>query len=198
MSRITRMNAVLIGLASLLAWQVAPTPAQAGFWGQLLKMSGLEPGAGNAQHRATVAAKQEAAKPEAPRDATLDGRLVDLREFITGEHSSSDHVKCTAEAIKAGKPLALESPHGLVLIGRSAAVDSSKLVPWACQEVEVKGKLYDMDGLRYMEVTSIGKPQPMAQASATKGAVSTRPSAAANEKPTSPGHADQTSAHHAK
>ena len=91
------------------------------------------------------------------RETTLEGRVVDLQCFMTGTYSSTDHAKCTAECIRAGVPSALETPSGLVLIGEGAKSPSAQLASFALENVKIAGKLYEREGVRYLDMTKIEK-----------------------------------------
>ena len=101
-------------------------------------------------------AKPSVRLPE-PQNVTLTGRLVDLHSFMTDKYPDADRVKTTADRLKAGVPAGLNTPAGLILLGTGAKYLPDKLVPWAYEEVEVKGKLYYLRGARYLELTNISK-----------------------------------------
>lgn len=103
-----------------------------------------------------LAAKDPAGQP-AGRDATLTGKIVDLYACMTGEYASADHAKCTADCIRAGVPAALETPTGIVLLGQGAKSCSSLLTPLAFQDAEIKGKLYEKGGIKYLDIASATK-----------------------------------------
>ncbi len=88
-----------------------------------------------------------------PRDVTLTGKIVDLHGFMTGKCDLSDHARCTLECIKAGIPAAIETEDGLVVIGQGSKGPRKTLIPLAFKLVELKGKLYERAGVRYIDVT---------------------------------------------
>ena len=93
-------------------------------------------------------------KNESPRDVTLMGKVVDLHSVMMGKFESSDKVKCTRDCIRAGVPAALETENGLILIGEGTKGAAKTLAPLAFQDVELKGKLYERYGIRYIDITS--------------------------------------------
>ena len=107
-------------------------------------------------------AGQERSKTPPPRDATLTGTIVDLQNFMTGKYNSSDRKRCTQESLRAGVPAALETDDGLVIIGEGTKGPQRTIMPLALQYVELKGKLYEHNGLRYIDITSAKptKPRP--------------------------------------
>jgi hypothetical protein len=97
------------------------------------------------------------------RDVTLVGKIVDLHCCMTGKFPSTDQVKCTRECIRAGVPAALETEEGLIVLGQGPKGPARTIDDLAFQFAEVKGKLYERDGLRYLDLTSAKAapaPQP--------------------------------------
>jgi hypothetical protein len=97
-----------------------------------------------------------------PRDVTLTGKIVDLQSFMTGKFASSDKAKCTRDSIRGGVPAALETKDGLVVIGEGTKGAARTIAPLAFQDAELKGKLYEKHGVRYIDITSAkaAKPEP--------------------------------------
>jgi len=99
-----------------------------------------------------------------PREVTLMGTVVDLHSFMTGKFESSDKAKCIRDGIRAGVPAALETEDGLVLIGEGRKGVARTITPLAFQTAELKGRLYEKRGVRYIDITSAKavepKPQP--------------------------------------
>ena len=93
-------------------------------------------------------------KKRAPREATLTGRVIDLHCYMTEQFPSADAVKCTRECIRVGVPAALETDDGLIIIGKGPKGPARDIAPLALQDVELKGKLYERHGLRYIDVIS--------------------------------------------
>ena len=108
-------------------------------------------------HPKAIAPAGETKAAMEPKTTTLTGRIVDLRCYMTNEYPSADHAKCTTDSIKAGVPAALETSTGLVMLGQGMKGIGDKLVPLAWQHVEVKGKLYEHHGLKYIDFTSVEK-----------------------------------------
>ena len=90
-----------------------------------------------------------------PRDVTLTGKIVDLQSFMTDKFESSDHVKCTQRCIQAGVPTALETEDGLIIIGEGPKGPARTIAPLAFQYAELKGKLYERKGVKYIDIKSV-------------------------------------------
>ncbi len=107
-------------------------------------------------------AEPERGKTPPPRDVTLTGKIVDLQSLMTGKFKSSDHKRCTRDCIRAGVPAALQTDDGIVIIGEGDKGPQRTIMPLAFQLVELKGKLYEREGLRYIDITSAkaAKPRP--------------------------------------
>lgn len=103
----------------------------------------------------TLQAQGDTRAAQAAREVTLEGRIVDLHCFMTGQQPSTDTVKCTADCIRAGVPAALETSTGLFVLGQGAGGAVKTLVPMAYQEVEAHGKLYEKDGVKYLDIITI-------------------------------------------
>ncbi len=103
---------------------------------------------------ASLRAGGERNKQAKPQDVTLIGKVVDLQSFMTGKFSNSDPVRSTQECIRQGVPAALETEEGLIVIGMGERGPSRTLLPLAFKKVEVKGTLYEKDGLQYLDMVS--------------------------------------------
>ena len=102
----------------------------------------------------TLRAAGERNKPVKPRDVTLVGKVVDVQSYMTDKFAADDPVRSTQDCIRQGVPAALETDDGLIVIGMGERGPSRTLVPLALKHVEVKGKLYEKDGLQYLDMTS--------------------------------------------
>jgi len=89
-----------------------------------------------------------------PRDVVLTGKIVDLHSFMTDKFESSDHAKCTQRCIQAGVPAALETEDGLIIIGEGSKGPARTITPLAFRYAELKGKLYEREGIKYIDVAS--------------------------------------------
>lgn len=95
------------------------------------------------------------------KEVTITGRVVDFRCFMTGQPPSADADKCTADCIRAGVPVGLETSEGLIVLGQGMKGPAQTLLPLAHQSVEVRDKLFENGGVRYLDISSIqasGKP----------------------------------------
>ena len=90
----------------------------------------------------------------APREVTLTGKIVDLQSYMTEKFSSADQAKSVRECLHHGVPAALETEEGLVVIGQGWKGPARTIADLALQNAEVKGKLYERHGLRYIDITS--------------------------------------------
>lgn len=88
-------------------------------------------------------------------EVTMKGRIVDLYCAMTGEIESSDHVKCTRDCLKSGVPAALETENGIVLLGKGNKGAMKLLTPFAYQEVQITGRLFEKSELKYLDIGAI-------------------------------------------
>lgn len=103
-----------------------------------------------------IARPRQQSKPE---EVVIVGRIVDLYSYMSGETASDDPVKDTRDNLRSGVPAGLEIEDGIVVIGMGKQNPARKLLPLAYKEVELTGKLYDKDGILYVdmqEVKSVG------------------------------------------
>lgn len=96
---------------------------------------------------------------------TLHGTVVDFYSYMTGQgaaaaKSEDDHLKLTRESIKNGVPACLETDDALIVLGKGAKGAVELVMPLAGQEVEVRGKLYEKDGMQFMDLVAIKAAQP--------------------------------------
>lgn len=110
----------------------------------------------------TIAAGPGRSSDKKPRDVTLTGRIVDLHSYMTGKFASRDPVHSTRACIQAGVPAAVEAPDGLVIVGQGTKGPRRMLARLAYEQVELKGRLYERDGLRYIDMSD-AKPAKEAE-----------------------------------
>ncbi|HVP11188.1 MAG TPA: hypothetical protein VMV94_08400 [Phycisphaerae bacterium] len=91
-------------------------------------------------------------KAEGGKEGTWTGKLMDLHCFMTG---NKEEPAKTGECLKAGVPAVLETPTGIVILGK--APKGVDMVAVAGQEVEIKGKLFEKAGVKYVEIATIVK-----------------------------------------
>jgi hypothetical protein len=89
------------------------------------------------------------------KEVTLTGKIVDLHCFMTGVMPDKNAAKCTQRCLREGVPAALETDGGLILLGKGMTGIGREASRHALDVVEVKGKLYEKQGLKYLDVTSI-------------------------------------------
>ena len=102
----------------------------------------------------TLRAGGERHKPAKPQEVTLVGKVVDLQSYMSDKFAGSNPTKSTQDCIRQGVPAALETDDGLVVLGMGERGPSRTLLPLAYTRAEVKGKLYERDGLQYLDMTS--------------------------------------------
>jgi hypothetical protein len=103
---------------------------------------------------AALQAGPEGGKSKPPQDVTLSGRIVDLHCFMTEKFETEDRAKCTEECIRAGVPAALETEDGVVIIGKGTKGAAGAVAAFAYEDVELRGKLYERHGVRYIDIVS--------------------------------------------
>jgi hypothetical protein len=106
---------------------------------------------------ANVNAQMGGSKEQPGREVTMTGRVVDLHCFMTGEYPSTDHAVCAADCIRSGVPAGLETDTELIVLGQGMTGPAKTLVPLAHQQVEVRGKLFEKNNVKYLDITSIQK-----------------------------------------
>lgn len=89
------------------------------------------------------------------KTAKMSGVVYDLHCVMSGHDPSADRVKCTTDCLRAGVPAVLQTPDGIVLLGKGMAGCGELLAPLACKDVEVYGKLYESHGVRYFDIQEI-------------------------------------------
>jgi hypothetical protein len=90
-----------------------------------------------------------------PRDVEVTGKVIDLHCFMTGKFPAKDEKKWTQECIRAGVPVALETEDGLILLGKGTKGIAKEVAPFVLKRVEVKGKLFERHGVRYLDVAAL-------------------------------------------
>jgi hypothetical protein len=97
--------------------------------------------------------------PPAAKEVTLTGKVVDLHCFMAGGAGKEDATKCMKECIEKGVPAVLETSKGIVLLGKGMEGVAKLVGPHANQQVEVKGKLHEKAGLKYLDIIEIKKAE---------------------------------------
>ena len=93
-------------------------------------------------------------RPTKSEDVTVTGTLVDLQSYMTGKPGAGDPKRTAQQAIRSGVPAALETEDGLIVVGMGDQGPGRLLIPLVLQQVELKGKLYEKEGLHYIDITS--------------------------------------------
>lgn len=98
---------------------------------------------------------QKPRKSTKGKEITVRGRLTDVHSYMTGKSETEDNVKATQDSFRAGAAAGIETEEGLVILGSGDKGPARMIVPLAQQQVEAKGKLFEKDGLRYLDLASI-------------------------------------------
>jgi len=112
-----------------------------------------------------VARPRQDAKPE---DVIIIGRVVDLHTYMSGQYASDDPAKETRDNLRTGVPAGLEIEDGVIVIGMGKQNPARKLLALAYRDVELTGKLYDKDGLLYVDMQEV---RPVEAEGAAEGEV---------------------------
>jgi hypothetical protein len=98
------------------------------------------------------------------KEVTLVGKIVDLQCYMTGQYPTKDQAECARKCIRAGVPAALETDNGLVIVGMGYRGPGREIEKHAMATVELKGKLYERHGLKYIDIVTVKtaspKPEP--------------------------------------
>ncbi|MGD2111195.1 MAG: hypothetical protein PVI86_17595 [Phycisphaerae bacterium] len=94
------------------------------------------------------------------KEVTVTGRVVDLHGYMTGKYESVDRAKCTADCIRNGVPAGVETESEMLLLGQGSRSAAKTLEPLAFQEAEIRGTLYEKNGVKYLDVISAKKKAP--------------------------------------
>lgn len=96
------------------------------------------------------------------KEVTLNGRIVDLHQYMTETWSSTDRAEATRDALNAGQPIALETEEGLIVLGLGKRTEKKYLLnPLAYQEVELKGMMFEKHGMKFVLVETARSLEPM-------------------------------------
>jgi hypothetical protein len=100
--------------------------------------------------------KKPEAKPEMKTDAgkemTVAGKLMDLHCFMMG---AKEEPAKTGECLKAGAPAILDTGKDIYILSKGPK--GTDLAAMAGQDVEVKGKVFEKAGIKYLDFTAIAK-----------------------------------------
>ncbi len=115
-----------------------------------------------AQNREQAAPQKQETKG---KEVTLVGKIVDLQCYMTGEYPTRDQAECARKCIRAGVPAALETENGLMILGMGHRGPGREIEKHAMATVELKGKLYEKHGVKYIDIvsvkaTKVAKPEP--------------------------------------
>ena len=144
----TKITSVILSvsfLAAITAWCVVPSRVDA----QAKPTVQTKPASKPVPGKPPVGAERP------PREVTMTGRVVSVHAYMAGQFASPDQAKSTADNIRAGVPAALDTPTGLILLGQGTTGVGRTLIPLAFQEVEVRGKLYEKGGVKYIDIASV-------------------------------------------
>jgi hypothetical protein len=105
-----------------------------------------------AQSRAQTPPQKQETKG---KEVTLVGKIVDLQCYMTGEYPTKDQAECARKCIRAGVPAALETDNELVIVGMGHRGPAREIEKHAMATVELKGKLYEKHGVKYIDIVSV-------------------------------------------
>jgi hypothetical protein len=97
--------------------------------------------------------------PVQAKELTVVGTLVDFQSYMTGKIKGKDPMKWSRECMRRGVPAALETGDGLIVLGLPEG-KPKKLAEHAMKTVQLRGKLYEKAGLKYLEVADIRTAKP--------------------------------------
>ncbi len=114
----------------------------------------------------TDAAKADATKTDAAKHATiLKGEIVEAGCFVERGQKAADNPTCIKKCASSGMPIAFladdESVY-LIIKCQDAADAYGEAVKLAAEKVEIKGYVYERNGMKAIAVTSV---QPLEIAS---------------------------------
>lgn len=104
---------------------------------------------------------QQASKPAAqgPQVMTVVGTVVDTHCLLTANLKGPEHQECAVTCAKAGVPLAILAEDGTlywpVVAKMPSRGQNDKLEQWAEKKVAVKGKVFDRNGTKGIEIETI-------------------------------------------
>lgn len=88
------------------------------------------------------------------RNASVRGFVVDLYSYMTGVESDEAAVKISRKLIRGGVPVALVTNEGLVILGQGKRSPARLVEVFAHQNIWAKGRLYEKNGVRYLDLRS--------------------------------------------
>ncbi len=103
---------------------------------------------------ATATEGDKQAEPSA-QEAVLAGKIIDLHTHMAGTRQGAGKPKSSAQLIRNGVPVALDTDKGLVILGIGRSVSPRMIAKYADKRVELKGKLYEKAGLKYLDVREV-------------------------------------------
>lgn len=100
--------------------------------------------------------KSDKAPGKAPeKETVLSGKVLDLHTHMAGGTMGKSRARSSAQLIRSGVPVVLETDKGLVIVGVGRKVSPRTIAKHAGARVELKGTLYEKDNLRYLDVTAV-------------------------------------------
>jgi len=143
-NRISGSGVAGVGLAAAVCWLIAGALAPSG-----------------RMDTARADGPPDRSGSKSPREVTISGTVVDVHGSVTGTYASDDRVKCVEDNIRNGVPVALHTEDGLILLGRGTMGAGKMLAGLGLREVEIRGKLYEKFGIRYLDVAAVHEIDPV-------------------------------------
>ena len=109
-----------------------------------------------------IGAAVAASAAPSDKEVTLKGEIIDQPCYDKGGKKGEAHKACALSCAKRGNQMAiLEDGTSTVysIEGDYADNKNEKLIPYVAESVEVKGKVTEKDGKKYLTITSIKKAE---------------------------------------
>lgn len=87
------------------------------------------------------------------KELTFVGYVYDVHSYMASSKPSED-TRVMSDAIKGGVPAMIDSPAGAIILNQGAAGSPKTFAALANQRVQVTGKFYEKNGLKYLDVAS--------------------------------------------
>ncbi len=118
------------------------------------------------------------ATAETPKEATIQGEIVDLGCYLSSDAMGAGHKSCAEKCLTNGMPMGLRTKDGtvyLLTVSHDNADPFNQAKQWASEQVVVTGPEFRRSGFRAIEVDQIREVNPTqapAQNPAKQGQVS--------------------------
>jgi hypothetical protein len=86
------------------------------------------------------------------RDVTLTGKITDLHSYMTAQSPADEDVTVVRKRFRGGVPVILQTEEGPVVLGQGEKRPGAVIMRHVLQRVQVKGKLYEKQGMQYLDI----------------------------------------------